>query len=94
VSSGGGIVVDTKTKEFDDPEKVEAYDENLMQLAAYRVGLGLPMARCANIFVSRNRPGLVKIIAWSEDDLKRGFDMFTNLLSYWMLKNKFEVKNA
>ena len=94
VSSGGGIVVDTKTKEFDDPEKVEAYDENLMQLAAYRVGLGLPMARCANIFVSRNHPGLVKIISWSEDDLKRGFDMFTNLLNYWMLKNKFEVKNA
>lgn len=94
VSEGLGIVIDTKTKEFDDPEKVEAYDENLMQLAAYRVGLGLPLARCANIFVSRNNPGLVKIIPWSEDDLKRGFSMFMNLLEYWKLKNKFEVKNA
>jgi len=82
------VVVDVKTKEFSDPDKVDAYDEHLMQLSAYRVGLGMPDARCANVFVSRSVPGLVKVIEWSEDDLKRGWDMFSALLTFWQLKNQ------
>lgn len=82
-----GIVLDIKTKEFTDPDKVEGYDEHMMQLAAYRVGLGMPAARCANVFVSRNQPGLVKIIEWSPEDLVRGWKMFVRLLEFWQLKN-------
>ena len=83
-----GIVVDIKTKEFSDASKVDAYDEHLMQLAAYRVGLGVPNARCANAFVSRSVPGLVKIVEWSADDLARGWQMFSALLKFWQLKNQ------
>lgn len=86
----GGIVVDVKTKDFSDDKDVIGYDEHLMQLAAYRVGLGIPSARCSNIFVSRTTPGLCKIIEWSEEDLQRGFDMFVNLLKFWQLKNKYK----
>lgn len=86
----GGIVVDVKTKDFEDEKDVLAYDEHLMQLAAYRVGLGIPNARCSNIFVSRTKAGLCKIIEWSEEDLQRGFEMFTNLLRFWQLKNKYK----
>jgi hypothetical protein len=82
-------VVDIKTKEFTDPKKVEGYDEHLMQLAAYRVGLGIPNARCANVFVSRNVPNLVVIKEWDEEDLVRGWKMFLALLEFWQLKNKF-----
>ena len=82
-----GILLDVKTKEFYDPEKVEAYDEHLMQLAAYRMGLGVPNARCANVFVSRGIPGMVKIIEWSPEDLDRGWEMFRSLLTFWQLKN-------
>jgi len=82
-------VVDIKTKEFTDPKKVEGYDEHLMQLAAYRVGLGIPNARCANVFVSRNVPNLVVVKEWSEDDLIRGWKMFLSLLEFWQLKNQF-----
>lgn len=85
-----GIVIDIKTKEFTDPDKVEGYDEHLMQLAAYRVGLGIPEARCANVFVSRNVPGLVVVKEWEHDDLIRGWKMFMALLQYWQLKNKLE----
>jgi hypothetical protein len=85
---GDGIVADIKTKEFDDPKKVEGYDEHLMQLAAYRVGLGIPNARCANVFVSRNVKGLVVVKEWSQEDLARGWDMFQHLLAFWQLKNK------
>ena len=82
-------VIDIKTKEFTDPKKVEGYDEHLMQLAAYRVGLGISNARCANVFVSRNVPNLVVVKEWSEDDLIRGWKMFLALLEFWQLKNQF-----
>lgn len=85
---GNGFVIDVKTKEFSDPAKVEGYDEHLMQLAAYRVGLGCPKARCANVFVSRSVPNLVVVKEWSLEDLDRGWPMFSHLLSFWQLKNK------
>lgn len=85
--SDEGIVLDIKTKEFTDPDKVEGYDEHMMQLAAYRVGLGMQSARCANVFVSRNVPGLVKIIEWRPEDVFRGWKMFVRLLEFWQLKN-------
>jgi len=81
------VVVDIKTKEFTDADKIDAYDEHLMQLAAYRVGLGMPEARCANVFVSRSVPGLSKLVEWSQDDLARGWKMFCALLNFWQLKN-------
>ena len=84
-----GIVLDAKSKDFGPGDKVEAYDEHLMQLAAYRHGLGIPNARCANVFASRTHPGLIKIVEWSEEDLQRGWAMFECLLRYWKLKNNF-----
>ena len=84
------IVADVKTKEFSDPNKVDAYDEHLMQLSAYRVGLGMPGARCANVFVSRSVPGLVKVVEWSQQDLDRGWQMFCSLLKFWQLKNQHQ----
>ena len=83
----GGFVADVKTKEFTDPDKVGGYDENLMQLSAYRVGLGVPTARCANVFVSRNVPGLVVVKEWPLEDLATGWEMFMHLLAFWQLKN-------
>jgi hypothetical protein len=84
-----GIVLDIKTKEFSDPEKVEGYDEHLMQLAAYRIGFNMPAARCANVFVSRSVPGLVVIKEWGLEDLVRGWKMFRSLLDFWKLKNNY-----
>jgi hypothetical protein len=89
-----GVVMDTKTKDFGPDDKVDAYDEHLMQLAAYRYGLEIPRARCANVFVSRTHHGLVKIIEWSEEDLERGWDMFKCLLRYWKLKHGFGDADA
>jgi hypothetical protein len=60
-----------------------------MHLAAYRIGLGMPNARCANVFASVSHPGLVKVKEWSEEELRRGWAMFQALLNFWQLKNKF-----
>jgi hypothetical protein len=83
-----GLVIDIKTKEFSDPAKVAGYDEHMMQLAAYRVGLGIPSADCANVFVSVTVPGLVVINKWSQEDLARGWVMFESLLKFWQAKNQ------
>jgi hypothetical protein len=85
-----GIVIDIKTKDFSDPSKVVPYDEHLMQLAAYRVGLGMPEARCANVFISRTNPDLAVVTEWAEEDLQRGWKMFTALLSFWQYKTQYE----
>jgi len=89
-SKEGGVVIDIKTKEFSDPEKVQGFDEHMMQLAAYRMGLDLPDARCANVFVSVTNPGLVVVKEWSQEDLTRGWRMFYALLRYWQTKNQHE----
>lgn len=86
-----GIVLDAKSKDFGPDDKVDAYDEHVMQLAAYRHGLGLPHARCANVFASRTYPGLVKVVEWAEEDLVKGWEMFQCLLRFWKLKNNFGV---
>jgi hypothetical protein len=62
----------------------------MMQLAAYRMGLDLPDARCANVFVSVTVPGLVVVKEWSQEDLARGWLMFHSLLKYWQAKNQHE----
>lgn len=81
-----GIVVDVKTKEFGPGALPEAYDEHRMQLAAYRAGLNMPAARCANAFVSVSHPGLVHLVEWTEGELQRGWSMFYGLLNYWYAK--------
>jgi hypothetical protein len=82
------LVVDIKTKDFAEGDKIDGYDEHLMQLAAYRVGLGMPEARCANVFVSRSVPGLTVVKEWSAEDLNRGWEMFFRLLEFWQIKNQ------
>jgi hypothetical protein len=79
-------VLDIKTKEFGIDNLPKGFDEQLMQLAAYRVGLGVPKSRCANVFVSVTNPGLVHVVEWSEEDLAKGWKMFCGLLDYWYAK--------
>lgn len=79
-------VLDTKTKEFSDAADVAIWDDHLMQLSAYRRGLGVPCARCGILFVSRNIPGLATLITVGEEELARGLTMFDALLAFWQAK--------
>jgi hypothetical protein len=83
------VVIDFKTKEFTEDDLPKAYDENVMQLAAYRFGLGYPLAKCANVFVSRNVPGLAHVIEHDEGEIIRGLEMFMHSLSLWMHLKRF-----
>ena len=85
------IIVDIKGKDFvEPPGKGErmAYDEHCMQLAAYDTAKGDSHA-CANLFVSRNAPGLCHLHQWDATELNRGWEMFAAMLSYWQVKNKY-----
>ena len=90
---GDGVVIDFKTKEFtsEEADKLAGFDENVMQLAAYRVGLELPKARCANVFVSVTEPGLVKIVEWQPNEIERGWAMFDALRQFWYAKSGLEL---
>lgn len=81
-----GILVDVKTKEFSPDALPKTYDEHQMQLSAYRTGLGMPYAKCSNLFVSASHPGLVHLHEWSEEDMEQGWEMFINLLRFWYAK--------
>lgn len=81
-----GFVLDVKTQDFHDPKLVKIYDDHAIQLAAYRVGLGMPNARCANVYVSRTHPDVVFVHEWSSDSLDRSWKMFCSLLNFWQLK--------
>lgn len=85
-----GLLLDFKGKDFTAETLKEkgfklAWDENCIQLAAYRN----PGEVCANVFFSRSVPGLVHIHQWTEEELQRGWAMFESLLRYWHAKNKY-----
>lgn len=97
--ANGGWVIDYKTKLTTDKWKPKrmAYPEHARQLAAYREGLGLPNARCANLFICIET-GELDWHEWPEKDLERGWQTFRDCLSIWKRENydptELEVKAA
>ncbi len=88
----GGVVLDFKTKSGSaNFEKDLGYREHAMQLAAYRIGLDLPEAKCYNLFISTETPGLVQLKEWTEEEVQRGWEMFKCLLRYWQLEKNLYV---
>lgn len=86
-------VLDFKTKDFTKAEAptLKTWDEHAMQLAAYRRGLWKLKARCGIVYVSSTESSTVRLIEIDEADLKRGWGMFENLLSYWMHKTGYNA---
>lgn len=82
--NGANVVLDFKSK-VGDVSKIKPYHDQLMQLAAYRVGLGMPNARCANVYF--NERGDVNLIEHSPDDLDDAFSCFQCLLQFYKIKN-------
>jgi hypothetical protein len=79
------VVLDFKGSDFDEAGAavLKTWDEHHMQLAATRWALDLPKAECAICYVSRNTPGLARIIRVDEPSLTQGFEMFGALLEFW-----------
>jgi len=82
--NGSNVVIDFKSK-VGSLEKVTIYHEQIMQLAAYRHGLNMPNARCANVFFTEE--GDVKLVEHSQEDLASAWECFKCLLQFHKIKN-------
>lgn len=89
-SPSTGITIDYKGKDgdFSDGKKL-AYDQHY-QLAPYQRGLRLPLAPCANIFISRTHPGKVASHVWKEKDVEAGWRVFASALSVWKCLRNYD----
>ena len=80
----------TTTKNYDSYLK-KPYDEWIMQLAAYK---RFPYFVDKNVkilsIVANRDNGDVGVYEWSGEDDTRGWNMFSNLLKYYQLKNNFK----
>lgn len=86
-----GVVLDFKTKDTLDINKMKGYKEHIMQLAAYRHGLKIPKARCYNLFISSQDTSIVKLVEYTEAELNSAWEMFKCLLKFWQINNKMEI---
>lgn len=97
-------VLDFKGSDFteEDAPKLKTWDEHAMQLAATREALTdiddlrrqpieVPRGEraCAIVYVSRIVPGLCRLIWIDEADLRRGWEMFCGLHTYWCGKSNY-----
>lgn len=92
---GDGWIIDYKTKQTADkfkPGKM-AYDDHRMQLAAYRVGFGMPNARCANIFICLE-DGAIDFHEHTSQELEKGWQMFQHALAIWQIRNDWPADLA
>ena len=82
------VLADVKTQSTKPKNKIRAYPEYGMQLAAYAHGLKLlGDVKLWNIIVSSTEPGRVEIYDWT-DQGQRMMDMFHHALELWIgLKN-------
>jgi hypothetical protein len=86
-SSGDfSLVVDFKCKSGIAGKKVLAYDGHCTQLAAYANGLGSPHARCINLFIDTEVPGLIVTKEWTQPEVDQGWEAFKCLLKLWKVR--------
>jgi hypothetical protein len=91
MGKGDAWVVDVKTK--DGPlDEVKTYDEHAMQLAATRQALGWDVgsmpAQAGILFVRRDQPE-ARFVVVEQDQLGRGWRLFSALLEFWQVKNRY-----
>jgi hypothetical protein len=68
---------------------VRVYDEWAWQLAAYRSGIGRPRAGAWNVVISRDEPGRMEVIKYSEQELSKAEKIFLLLRDVWMAINNY-----
>lgn len=87
--NGDPLIVDIKTKETKPGKKVEPYETWGLQLAANALALGkLSAPRLFNVVLSRNEPGRLEVVDWS-DQYEKLCEIFRMLLWVWQWQNDY-----
>ena len=95
---GDGLpgILDYKTKKTKPGEKVPAYDEHRLQLAAYGAteygDAYIGRVRAINVFVSTTEPGRVEFV--THGDLTQDWAAFRLLASLWRYVKGYDPRSA
>jgi len=84
------VVIDFKTTSLNGEKlKKAGYDEHVLQLAAYRLGLKLEHASLCNVYISTTVPGEVYLKIWSDEEALWATKSWLALLEFWKISKKF-----
>ena len=85
-------ILDYKTRKTKPGEKVEAYDNQAMQLAAYGATYwgeeNLPRLLAANVFISTTEPGRIEVV--KHPDVLRDWQAFKLVASLWRYQKGYD----
>jgi hypothetical protein len=89
-------ILDFKTKKTKEGEKVEAYDEHLLQLAAYAAThygeAYLDRVLAANLFISSTEPGRMEVIKHDKGRLVEAFQAFKQMCAVWRFRKGYDPR--
>lgn len=89
-------ILDFKTKKTKPDEKVEAYDEHLLQLAAYAAthygAEHLQHVVAANLFISSTEPGRLEVVKHDKARLVEAYEAFTQMCAIWRFRKGYDPR--
>ena len=85
-SADNSVVIDYKFTAKLDEKKTVGYPNHYTQLAAYAFGLDKSTARCINLFIDSEKPGVIVPKEWTPQEVNTGWEVFKHLLEIWKLR--------
>lgn len=89
-------ILDFKTKKTKEGEKVEAYDEHTLQLAAYAAthygAEHLQHVVAANLFISSTEPGRLEVVKHDKAKLVAAYEAFTQMCAVWRFRKGYDPR--
>jgi hypothetical protein len=89
-------ILDFKTKKTKEGEKVEAYDEHLLQLAAYAATHygpeHLQHIVAANLFISSTEPGRLDVVKHDKERMVAAYEAFTQMCAIWRFRKGYDPR--
>lgn len=95
-TTGKHGILDFKTKKTKPGEKVEAYDEHVLQLAAYAAthygANALQHVVAANLFISTTEPGRLEVVKHDKDKLVKAYEAFQQMCAIWRFRKDYDPR--
>jgi hypothetical protein len=89
-------ILDFKTKKTKEGEKVEAYDEHTLQLAAYAATHygpeHLQHVVAANLFISSTEPGRLEVVKHDKGKLVAAYEAFCQMCAVWRFRKGYDPR--
>jgi hypothetical protein len=89
-------ILDFKTKKTKEGEKVEAYDEHTLQLAAYAATHYSPEhlqhVVAANLFISSTEPGRLEVVKHDKGKLVAAYEAFCQMCAVWRFRKGYDPR--